>query len=114
TEFVIVPLVNPRGMAEHTRQTPEGVDLNRVFSDDGEAPQEVQHLGKLLAAEKTFDLALDLHSGMAGRNGFWVLHKDSADLMGPAVDRFKKHWPVLTGTAGSYDMAQPGIGESSN
>ncbi len=113
TEFLVVPLVNPRGLEAHTRRTPEGVDLNRTFSASADAPGEVAAVGRALHG-RSFDLALDLHSGGAGRNGFWVLHKDSRDLMEPAVDRFARHWPVLTGDVSTYNMTGPGVGESTN
>ncbi len=113
TEFTIVPLVNPRGLVDGTRRTPDGVDLNRNFSHDETAPTEVHHISALLK-QKDYTLALDLHSGRDDRNGFWVLHKASAELMEPAVERFQKHWPVLTGDTDKYNMAKPGIGESSN
>jgi predicted deacylase len=115
-EVTVVPVVNPRSLLDGTRRTPEDVDLNRVMvgaddDDHAELPEEARIVQDLVA-NRSFDLALDLHSGKAARNGFWVLHKASAEIMGPAIARFREDWPALNGDAKPYTMTAPGVGVS--
>ena len=109
----IVPVVNPRALVIGTRRTPEDVDLNRHFRDDHDAPAEVGIL-KTMLQDRDYDLALDLHSGKAKRNGFWVLHRDSEEILKPAFEKFTKEWPVLHRDTAPYTMETPGIGVSSS
>ena len=110
-EVTVVPVVNPRGLVDATRRTPEDVDLNRTFHHRHDAPQEAQMMAGLLS-RNTYDLSLDLHSGKAARNGFWALHRDSQDVLAPAFKRFAQRWPVLNGDTRPYEMTTPGVGVS--
>ncbi|MFH1808389.1 MAG: succinylglutamate desuccinylase/aspartoacylase family protein [Pseudomonadota bacterium] len=112
-DLTVIPLLNPRALDAATRRTPEGLDLNRAFRDGPDAPSEVRAVAGLLD-QHTYDLALDLHSGKAKRNGFWVLHHGARDLMEAAMRRFDERWPVLNGNTRPYRMAVPGVGESGN
>lgn len=112
-EITVVPLVNPRGTKAGTRRNLERLDLNRIFDGEPGGPREVRAIEELLTREP-FDLVLDLHSGRADRNGFWVLHAGAEDLLGPAVKRFGERWPLLHGDTISYDLSQPGLGRSDN
>jgi hypothetical protein len=109
----IVPVVNPRALVMGTRRTPEDVDLNRHFRDGHDAPEEVDILRNMLK-ERDYDLALDLHSGKAKRNGFWVLHREAEEILKPAFAKFTKEWPVLHRDTAPYTMDTPGIGVSSS
>ena len=109
----IVPVVNPRALVVGTRRTPEDVDLNRHFVDDHDAPEEVGILKNMLK-DRHYDLALDLHSGKAKRNGFWVLHRQAEEILKPAFAEFTKEWPVLHGDTKPYTMETPGIGVSNS
>ncbi len=111
--LTVVPLINPRGMAGDTRRNPDNIDLNRAFDGRPGGPAEVQPIEKLLASEAP-DLVLDLHSGHADRNGFWILQAGASDLLPPAVDRFGERWPLLQGNTEPYDLTQPGLGTSDN
>jgi len=125
-QWTIIPVVNPRGYVEGTRRTPEDMDLNRNFIGDkptgaqggtvaaGADPLEELQLTREFFTERNgdFDLALDLHSGGANRNGFWVLHKESGDLATAGMDAFDERWPVLQGDARPYTLARPGVAES--
>lgn len=111
-EITIIPVVNPRGLVQGSRKTPEDVDLNRVF--DGSTPTVEVDLMKGYLEDKPYDLGIDLHSGKAKRNGFWVLHRDAEELLQPAFRRFTEQWPVLHRDTKPYDMETPGIATSSS
>lgn len=115
-ELVVVPLVNPRGLREGTRRTPEDVDLNRTFAD-AHAPHETHAIRDFVLSQQTsgaFDLAVDLHSGGAARNGFWLLHDDAQDAASFAMKRFGETWPALSEDAKPYTLTSPGVAESTN
>ena len=116
-EVVVVPLVNPRGLREGTRRTPEDVDLNRTFAD-AHAPHETDALRDFVRAETAahgpFGAALDLHSGKAKRNGFWILHDDAKDAAVFAMQRFARTFPALSEDAKPYTLQAPGVAESKN
>lgn len=110
-EFLVVPAVNPRGLAGGTRRTPEDVDLNRVFNDATHDPAEETQLSRFLEG-RSYDLALDLHSGKAARNGFWVLHRGAEGLADDAMARFGERWPLLHRDTKPYDLSSPGVATS--
>lgn len=58
-ELFLFPILNPRGMSEGSRETPEGVDLNRDYLN----PQSPETSGHLEVIEKLprVDAALCLH-----------------------------------------------------
>lgn len=59
--FIIIPTVNEGGLALNTRETPEGVDLNREFR---KSDLMVHPLVKQLRdISKDADLTIDLHEG---------------------------------------------------
>lgn len=118
-ELVVIPLVNPRGLRDGTRRTPEDVDLNRTFHDDhGHAPHETNAVRDYLLAQTgrkgAFDVALDLHSGKADRNGFWILHDDAEDAAAFAMKRFAQTFPALSEGADPYTLSAPGVAMSDN
>lgn len=113
-ELVVIPLVNPRGLRQGTRRTPEDVDLNRTFSDE-HAPSETKAIRTYLENRRgTFGLAVDLHSGKAARNGFWLLHDDAFAAASFAMKRFSETWPALSEDAEPYTLTSPGVAESTN
>jgi hypothetical protein len=96
-EFIVVPTVNPTSLKANNRRTlGADVDLNREFDNDDMSPEEVVLLQDYLRNKK-YDLGLDLHSGYAKRDGFWVYSKGAGadDLMSKAFDRFEQEWPIL-------------------
>jgi len=111
--ITIVPVVNPIGYAHGTRRNPDGVDINRTFDGAPGGPEETQLIEGLFSREG-FAVALDLHSGTATRNGFWVLHAGGRQELGAALSRMGQRWPLLYGETGPYDLSQPGLGESTN
>lgn len=112
--FTVIPLLNPRGYAAGERRTPEDLDLNRNFhhdsniDDDASRPKEVKMLESVLE-NRDFDLALDLHSGYAKRDGFWVYHRNGEDLAKPAMKRFARDYPALNPDNHNQPMAAPGV-----
>ena len=112
-EFTIIPMANPRAYDANMRRTPENVDMNRVFLNDDNLPEEVKVI-KDSIDPGSYDLALDLHSGKASRNGFWTLHRNSESLLAPAIKRFGKRWALLSGDTKPYTMSSPGVGTSKN
>ncbi|MCC7109289.1 MAG: DUF2817 domain-containing protein [Deltaproteobacteria bacterium] len=116
-EWVVVPVVNPRALVNGTRETPEGIDINREGKDDPSDPLEIDAMQALHKQSGPFALALDLHSGKSDRNGFWVLQqsRDAGDDIAPdAVGRFATEWPVLHGDARPYNLSDPGVATSAN
>lgn len=97
--FTIIPGINPKSLKANLRRTLEDdVDTNREWDNDAHGPREVQVVQNYLRdLDPPIDLGLDLHSGYAKRDGFWIYSKgDGAeDFMVPAVDRFEQEWPVL-------------------
>ena len=112
-ELTVIPLVNPRGLQQGTRRTPRGVDLNRRFDRPAGSYPEVDAVRGTLTAGK-FDLVMDLHSGGAKRDGFWLLHQGAADIVKPALRSFGERWPRLLRNVAPYAMKTPGMGESNN
>lgn len=111
-DVTLIPVINPRGLRARTRRTPEDVDINRVCGQ-ADAPVEAQLTVAYLKG-KRHDLALDLHSGAEKRNGFWVLHRNAEDLLGPAMKKLGARWPLLSGDTKPYKMSSPGVGTSKN
>lgn len=57
--FTILPCVNPIGYENNTRENGDGVDLNREFKHDTEAPETRAILDLLKGQE--FDFSIDFH-----------------------------------------------------
>ena len=112
--FTVIPLLNPRGYAAGERRTPEDLDLNRNFHPEADhhdaaaRPEEVKMLESVLG-NRSFDLALDLHSGYAKRDGFWVYHRNGEELAKPAMKRFARDYPALNPDNHNRPMVAPGV-----
>jgi predicted deacylase len=111
--FTVVPMVNPRGYNDGTRRTPEDEDVNRHMplgadlDEYAEVPEEAQLLSKVFESG-SHDLALDLHSGYAKRDGFWLYPRGGEDLAVSAMSRFEQEFPALS--PGSMDKRMPTAG----
>jgi hypothetical protein len=68
--LTVIPNINPKGLQANTRQTPEGMDLNRAFALES-WPAPFEQIRKSIQDER-FDLAIDLH-GALSRDGFFVI-----------------------------------------
>ncbi len=113
-EFVVIPMVNPRGLEDGTRRTPEGDDVNRSLGEDPEKPTEEGRIVSRYLKANTFDLGIDLHSGSSRRNGFWLMHRGAQELLAPVMRAFDVEWPVLSGDVRPYIAQRPGVLVSEN
>lgn len=77
------PCINPSGFDNGTRESAEGVDLNRTFSRGGGAPES----RAILTANRdlTFELALDLHED-CDMPGFYCYEYGSREFAQAVVD----------------------------
>ncbi len=124
----IIPMVSPRGYRDRKRTLPTGIDPNRSFQRVGDPnmapaldsmgrpkaqPKEIGIIRDYVLKERPFDLAVDLHSGVKKRKGFWILHSGSAEFFKGALTRFEG--PKLGVNEGKpYTLTQPGLGVSQN
>lgn len=113
-EFVVIPMVNPRGLEDGTRRTPEDDDVNRSLGENPEKPTEEGRIMSRYLAANAFDLGIDLHSGSSRRNGFWLMHRGAEALLAPVMRSFDVEWPVLSGDVRPYIAQRPGILVSQN
>ena len=74
--YAVFPCLNPRGMRISSRETPEGMDLNRDFLEAETI--EVQTELKKLQAYERFDVALLLHEDWEA-NGFYLYELTEPD-----------------------------------
>ena len=113
-DLTTVPLVNPLGYQARVRGNGQRVDLNRAFTDALDAPPEVVLVRQVLRAAP-YDVGIDLHSSRsAGQRGYFALHRDALDLLGPAFSRFGVRYPILSESTERYTVEGPGILRSSN
>jgi hypothetical protein len=113
--ITVVPVINPRSYAAGTRRTPEDTDLNRVMDAETDVLPEVAVVHRLFetaAPAEGVRLALDLHSGYAGRDGFWLYHRDGAELALPAMASFARELPALSAASAGKPMLAPGVVDS--
>ncbi len=113
-EFSVVPMVNPRGLEDGTRRTPEGDDVNRSLGENPRAETQEGRIISDLLRSRSFDLGIDLHSGSPKRNGFWLMHRGAEALLGPVMKAFDIEWPVLRGDVRPYTQQKPGVLVSQN
>ncbi|MDR1497147.1 MAG: M14 family metallocarboxypeptidase [Puniceicoccales bacterium] len=66
----ILPMLNPGGMAAGTRNSPDGIDLNRDYRDN-HAAETVAHKAWLRHAGRVYDAALSLHEDWEA-SGFYL------------------------------------------
>ncbi len=112
-ELTFIPVVNPKGFASARRRNGDGIDLNRSFKDSGRRHDEAQLVASYLA-DKSFDLAIDLHTGRPSRKGFWALHECSEELVEAVMPAFAERWPVMSANTTKYSFSMPGVAVSSN
>lgn len=108
-EFTVIPMVNPRGLEDGTRRTPEDADVNRSLGPNAQVETEEGKIVSSMLASRRFDLGIDLHSGSPKRNGFWLMHNGAEDLLGPVMKAFDVEWPILSGDVRPYQYQRPGV-----
>jgi murein peptide amidase A len=93
-EFTLLPCINPSGFETGTRNTRDGIDLNRKFNEEQE-PREVTFVKNIL--DQPYELDLELHED-SDSNGYYLYQKDqSTDLssLGRAIlDRVESIHPL--------------------
>lgn len=75
--YRIWPCTNPSGLIAQTRESADGIDVNRTFGGDGTSPEA----SAIVAANRgmTFDLSIDLHEDCDAK-GFYCYEYGGADL----------------------------------
>lgn len=118
-QFTVVPLVNPEGFRDSTRQNEnDHSDLNREVVRDGSVPKEIELLLPVLD-RWPWSLALDLHASGSttadGDNGFFAIRTEgNGELLHAVMSEFAQTHPVLDETTQRYDMVEPGVMQSHN
>ncbi len=80
--FLIIPCINPYGYVHNTRETVDGIDINRAFETEGVA--EVTIIKKVL--DKTqFSLAIDFHEDYDATGFYLYEGKRDEKYMGPRL-----------------------------
>lgn len=71
--WTILPMINPRGLQNRRRESPEGIDINRDF---GRQPRSIEARSvKAYVGNQTYDLAICLHEDYDGQ-GFYLYFHD--------------------------------------
>ncbi|NBD38388.1 MAG: hypothetical protein GVY10_07465 [Verrucomicrobia bacterium] len=71
--YTIFPLLNPRALAIGTRETPEGLDLNRDYGPEPRSHEIRAHLAAM--GDQVFDLTLCLHEDYDGEGFYLFAHQ---------------------------------------
>ncbi len=113
-DLTVLPLVNPVGYRAQTRGNGQQVDLNRSFFDHDTVPPEVR-LVRAVLAHAPYDLGIDLHASRSvGERGVFALHRNSGDLLKPAMQRFGARHPILRESTDQYRLEADGVLKSQN
>ena len=113
-ELTLIPLVNPVGFHTRARGTRECLDLNREFTAGATDPAEVALVRRALDGAE-YHLGIDLHSSRSsGKRGYFALHKNAADLLTPAMQRFGARHPILSESTDRYVLDAAGVLRSAN
>jgi predicted deacylase len=108
-ELVVLPAVNPTGLAARTRHNAAGQDLNRHFPD---AALETAAVQRALAGQR-FDLFVDLHGSRQA--GFFLIRgKDDGGISGRILSAMSSGALLGTPSSQSYAMHTRGGATSSN
>jgi hypothetical protein len=82
----VLPMLNPRGMAAGTRESPDGIDLNRDYRDS-RAAETLAHKAWLRHAGRAYDAALSLHEDWEA-SGFYLYEMRDEEQASPG-------WSIL-------------------
>ena len=96
--FLIVPCINPYGYVHNTRETHNGIDINRSFETDGVA--EVAIIKKALG-ETQFSFAIDFHEDYDATGFYLYEGKRDEKYIGPELANVAK-------AIGPIDPEDPG------
>lgn len=79
----VLPLLNPRGMAAGTRESPDGIDLNRDYREE-RAGETRAHRKWLARTAWRYDAALSLHEDWEA-SGFYLYEMHEPGMPRPGV-----------------------------
>ena len=96
--FLVIPCINPYGYVHNTRETLEGVDINRAF--EAEDIAEVAIVKKALG-QTQFSLAIDFHEDYDATGFYLYEGKRDEKYIGPELATAAK-------AIGSIDPEDPG------
>ena len=96
--FLVIPCINPYGYVHNTRETCDGVDINRAFEADDIA--EVSIVKKALA-QTQFSLAIDFHEDYDATGFYLYEGKRDEKYIGPDLATAAK-------SIGPIDPEDPG------
>jgi len=96
--FLIIPCINPYGYVHNTRETVDGVDINRAF--EAEDVAEVTIIKKALG-QTQFSLAIDFHEDYDATGFYLYEGKRNEKYIGPKL-------AVAAKAIGSIDPDDPG------
>ncbi len=96
--FIVIPCINPYGYVHNTRETVNGVDINRAF--EAEDVAEVIIVKKVLA-QTQFSLAIDFHEDYDATGFYLYEGKRDEKYIGPDLATAAK-------TIGPIDPEDPG------
>jgi len=71
--YTIFPMLNPRALAVGTRETPEGLDLNRDYCPEPRSSEVRAHMAAM--GDQAFDLTLCLHEDYDGEGFYLFAHQ---------------------------------------
>ncbi|MCY3550877.1 MAG: M14 family metallocarboxypeptidase [Candidatus Poribacteria bacterium] len=98
SSFLVIPCINPYGYVHNTRETLDGIDINRAFETDDVA--EVAILKKALG-QTQFSLAIDFHEDYDATGFYLYEGKRDEKYIGPRLATTAK-------TIGPLDPDDPG------
>ncbi|HMF29733.1 MAG TPA: hypothetical protein VKE42_13225, partial [Candidatus Cybelea sp.] len=102
--YRIWPCTNPSGLIAQTRESADGIDVNRTFGDDGASPEA----SAIVAANRgmTFDLSIDLHEDCDAK-GFYCYEYGGADLGRSVVAALATKGFPIDPLDATFDLAGP-------
>ena len=96
--FLVIPCINPYGYVHNTRETLDGIDINRAFETDNVA--EVAIVKKALG-QTQFSLAIDFHEDYDATGFYLYEGKRDEKYIGPRLATAAK-------AVGTLDPEDPG------
>ena len=96
--FLVIPCINPYGYVHNTRETRDGVDINRAFEEDDVAETVIV---KKALGQTQFSLAIDFHEDYDATGFYLYEGKRDEKYIGPDLATAAK-------TIGPIDPEDPG------
>ncbi len=102
--YRIWPCINVTGFDARTRESAQGVDLNRTFSGDGESPEACAVLET--NRDRKFALSLDLHED-CDATGFYCYEYGGGRLGRRVIAALDAHGFAIDPLESTFDLAGP-------